>query len=226
METNAESFHFRLKRKLGINLSLVRDAICKTDYESGSDSDSDDTFAEKTFPLVFPSDASDCQKLYLLSNLPNALNFEGDSFLYDNRPQVRRGNMHCNREIILQWSNAIEDSMFIRQFRLCREDFHFVLQKVKPIVGKDVQQAMNSSGSSITPQLMLMITLRILAGASYLDMIHYHVHVDSVNKIFWDTVTAIHDAVDNIGGVHSVDRFWIRFIHLKNRPFFQITSFI
>ena len=88
--------------------------------------------------------------------------------------------------------------MFVRQFRLCREDFYVVLQKIKPLLRKDVQKAVNSSGSSVTPQLMLLITLRILAGSSYLDMIHYHVHIDSVNKIFWDTVVAIHNAVDNI----------------------------
>ena len=40
MEINAESFHFRLKRKLGINHSLVHDAICESDCESGGDSDS------------------------------------------------------------------------------------------------------------------------------------------------------------------------------------------
>jgi hypothetical protein len=27
-----------------------------------------------------------------------------------------------------------------------------------------------------------------LAGASYLDMIHYHVHIDSVALIVWETV--------------------------------------
>ena len=73
-----------------------------------------------------------------------------------------------------------------------------MLQKIKPLLRENVQQAQNSYGSSVTPQLMLLITLRILAGASYLDMIHYHVHIDSVNKIFWETVVAIHDPVDNI----------------------------
>jgi hypothetical protein len=43
-----------------------------------------------------------------------------------------------------------------------------------------------------------MITLRILAGASYLDMIHYRVHVDSVASIVWKTVQSIHKRIDNI----------------------------
>ena len=49
----------------------------------------------------------------------------------------------------------------------------------------------------MSPDIMLMITLRILAGASCLDMIHYQVHVDSVCDIVWRTVKEIHDKVDN-----------------------------
>ena len=45
---------------------------------------------------------------------------------------------------------------------------------------------------------MLMITWRILAGASYLDMIHYRVHDDSVGGIGWDIVRSIHRKIDNI----------------------------
>ena len=45
---------------------------------------------------------------------------------------------------------------------------------------------------------MLMITLRILAGASYLDMIHYHIHIDSGSKILWKTLSAIDENLNNI----------------------------
>jgi hypothetical protein len=88
--------------------------------------------------------------------------------------------------------------MFRRQFRLHRDDFFYVLLKISGDLQKDERKAINSSGSSISPYLMLMITLRMLAGASYLDMIHYHVHVDSVHKIVWDTVCAITRNIDNI----------------------------
>lgn len=161
-----------------------------------ADSNSDDESIDEG--TLFPLDPERYKKLYLLINLPNCFNLEGGSILDHSRSSVRRGNSHRNRELILEWSNTIDDAMFVRQFRLCREDFYVVQQKIKPLLRKDVQQAVNSSGSSVTPQLMLLITLRILAGASYLDMIHYHVHIDSVNKIFWDTVVAIHNAVDNI----------------------------
>ena len=88
--------------------------------------------------------------------------------------------------------------MFNRQFRVCREDFFYILMRIQPSLRKKTRQAINSSGSEVSPELMLMITLRILAGASYLDMIHYRVHVDSVSSIVWDTVVAIHDRLDNI----------------------------
>jgi hypothetical protein len=40
--------------------------------------------------------------------------------------------------------------------------------------------------------------LRILCGASYLDMIWYGVEVKSVPRIFWRTICDIDDALDNI----------------------------
>lgn len=88
--------------------------------------------------------------------------------------------------------------MFRRQFRFHRVDFYDVLLKINIDLDKSVMHAVNSSGSAVSPYLMLMITLRILAGASYLDMVHYHVHIDSVNKIVWETVQSIHKRIDNI----------------------------
>ena len=88
--------------------------------------------------------------------------------------------------------------MFYRQFRVCREDFIYILMRIQPSLVKKTRQVINSSGSKVSPELMLMSTLRILAGASYLNMIHYRVYVDSISGIVWDTVLAIHDRSDNI----------------------------
>lgn len=106
--------------------------------------------------------------------------------------------MRRDRDEIIRWAGGLDDKMFNRQFRLCREDFYYVLSKITIDLKKDSVKARNSSGSEISPQLMLMITLRILAGASYLDMIHYRVHIDSVAAIVWDTVSSIHIRVNNI----------------------------
>ena len=113
-------------------------------------------------------------------------------------PNLRKCNVKRDRSRIIEWANTIEEEMFRRQFRLGRLDFFYVLIKIENDLKKNVQQAMNSSGSSVSPYLMLLITLRILAGASYLDMIHYHVHVDSVASIVWETVCSIHKRIDNI----------------------------
>lgn len=111
---------------------------------------------------------------------------------------LRACNVKRDRIGMLRWARELDDKMFRRQFRLVREDFFYVLLKISGDLQKNEKQALNSSGSSITPELKLMITLRILAGASYLDMIHYRVHVDSVASIVWETVQAIHSKIDNI----------------------------
>jgi hypothetical protein len=52
---------------------------------------------------------------------------------------------------------------------------------------------------------MVMITLRILAGAAYLDMIHYQIHVGSVNDTVWDTVCELHEKINDIKQPESKD---------------------
>ena len=95
--------------------------------------------------------------------------------------------------------------MFQRQFRLTLEDF-FLLERCiydqMSEKGYDLKKhhvyAVRSSGSPVTLELRLYITLRILSGASYLDIIWYGVHVRSVHDIFWRTVCDIDEAIDNI----------------------------
>lgn len=143
--------------------------------------------------IVIPSGSTIAVFFCLIS----VLSLEGSNILGIGK-NLRKGNVKRDRRHILKWSYDIDDNMFRRQFRLHREDFYYVLLKITPVLEKNEQQACNSSGSSVSPYLMLMITLRILAGASYLDMVHYHVHIDSVNKIVWSTVCAISKTVDNI----------------------------
>jgi hypothetical protein len=88
----------------------------------------------------------------------------------------RIGNCKNMRPEALQYVISWDDDMFQRQFRICREDFGDLLLKIDPLIRRNEAKAMNSSGSSICPELRLMITLRILAGGKYLDMIWYRVH--------------------------------------------------
>ena len=110
----------------------------------------------------------------------------------------RIGNSRNDRLQALQYVRSWDNDMFRRQFRLCSEDFAFVLHKVSPPIARNVVRAVASSGSSICPEMRLLITLRILAGAKYLDMIWYRVHVDHVQALVVDCVHAINSTIQNI----------------------------
>lgn len=110
----------------------------------------------------------------------------------------RIGNCRNSRPEALQNVRSWDDDMFRRQFRLCREDFGDLLLKIAPLIERNEVMARRSSGSSICPELRLMITLRILAGAKYLDMIWYRVSVDHVHENVEDCLLAINSVVDNI----------------------------
>ena len=73
-----------------------------------------------------------------------------------------------------------------------------VLRKFSPLIQRNEAMAMRSSGSSICPELRLMMTLRILAGAKYLNMIWSRVSVDHINDYVIDCLLAINSTVDNI----------------------------
>lgn len=146
------------------------------------------------------------KRMFVALALVSILSFEGSSVL-GTGANVRQGNIHRDRSYIMKWSKELDNNMFRRQFRIVREDFNIILLKITGDLQKKRQQAINSSGSSISPYLMFMITLRILAGASYLDMIHYHVHVDSVQDIVWKTVRSLHRRLDNIKVASNEDEF-------------------
>jgi hypothetical protein len=100
-------------------------------------------------------------------------------------------NFHRNRQYVLETVETWTDVMFRRQFRVNRELFDSILSSVDakyPITEISERMAILSSGSCICNRLRLYITLRILAGAQYLDMIWYGVNVDHVSDIFKDMV--------------------------------------
>lgn len=138
------------------------------------------------------------RKFVLAVQMCDILSLEGSSQLDNNAPAVRRGNIHRDRALILNWATTLDDTMFARQFRLAREDFEQIVSDLTVGMNLHHQNAINSSGSPVNARLCLMITLRIFAGASYLDMIHYHVHVDSVHNIVWRTTKMLNKQLKNI----------------------------
>jgi hypothetical protein len=59
---------------------------------------------------------------------------------------------------------------------------------------RDERKGYRSSGGVVEPAVRLGLTLRILAGATYLDMmLTFRVAKSTVFETFWDTVQAIDD---------------------------------
>ncbi len=86
--------------------------------------------------------------------------------------------MHCDRASVIQFVHRWEDVMFKLQFRLSPEDFYQLEKAIldhKFRQGYDLERhyrhASRSSGSPITLEVRLFITLRLLSGVMYLDMI-------------------------------------------------------
>ena len=120
----------------------------------------------------------------------------------------RIGNCHNSRPEALQYVRSWDDDMFRRQFRLCREDFGFILKLIDPLIRRNEIKAIASSGSSICPEMRLMITLRILAGAKYLDMIWYRVNVDHVSDYVADCLEAINSVLNNVN-IPATESEWM-----------------
>ena len=155
--------------------------------DSGSDSDSDSD----------DSECSDDDNFELcMQTVVMALVMSDTSFFAMPMLPGRVRNDHRDRaaSILTVWS----DDMFQRQFRLCRSDFNFVLQKIYVSLHRDEQKVINSSGSVISLELKLSITWRDRAGAAYLDMIWYSVSVDHVIALVVDACCAIHRHIQNI----------------------------
>ena len=100
------------------------------------------------------------------------------------------------------------DELFYRQFGLTREDFFKLCERCKAkYPGSSPNGFANytlalirgraSSGTSgpVTLELKLAVTLRLLRGASYLDMIWYGVQISTVHLIFGFMLQLLHSVL-------------------------------
>ena len=105
-------------------------------------------------------------------------------------------NLHRVRGFALEQMRQLNDLGFRKMFHLRRVVFDFLLSRIAPaFANANVTKAMNSSGSSIPAISRLGVTLRWLAGGSYLDLCFawgiststfYH-----ENGVLWPTVEAL-----------------------------------
>jgi hypothetical protein len=111
----------------------------------------------------------------------------------------RRNNKIRNRNSVLETiDNTWDDLMWRRQMRISKENFYYILDLITPLIQRNVDMATRSSGSDISPRLRLHVTLRILAGASYLDLVWYEISVDHIMEIVIDCCNAINCVLNNL----------------------------
>jgi len=95
--------------------------------------------------------------------------------------------------------DGLDPSVFKRMFRVDRETFDFILCKVEPLLSVANTKACNSSGVPITSRTRLAVTLRWLAGGSYLDLCFaWGIGLStffSENGVLWPTLQAIDEVL-------------------------------
>ena len=119
-------------------------------------------------------------------------------FIQPSVPHLRRPNAHRDRPGALEFIRSWDDTMFQRQMRVERGDFGDILEAIAPLIEKNEEMARRSSGSAISPEILLAMTLRLLAGANYLDLIWYQVSVDHVWEYVTPVLVAIHNTINNV----------------------------
>ena len=115
------------KAEFSIMMSAQAAFLSKRKRHRRDDSDDDDESADE--------DEAKCLDSFVMFQFLNSMILEGSSIL-GRGPSVRLGNVHRNRELIIEWSHNLDDTMFNRQFRICREDFYYVLFKIESGIRK------------------------------------------------------------------------------------------
>jgi hypothetical protein len=111
-------------------------------------------------------------------------------------PNRQRDRGYANTEM-----DALTGQQFKRLFRMSRNGFNSLLTDIGPfLLTPNEQQAKNGSATSISAKTRLAVTLRWLAGGSYLDIcFSYGVGVGTFFQAdgpLWNTMEAIDAALD------------------------------
>jgi DDE superfamily endonuclease len=108
----------------------------------------------------------------------------------------RAGSYPRVRTTFVNATKYLSEVEFTRAFRMSPDCFGKLLSVLRVRLERDEMQGYRSSGGVVEPAVRLGMTLRILAGASYLDMmLTFRVAKSTVFAIFWDTFQAIDDCI-------------------------------
>lgn len=116
--------------------------------------------------------------------------------------EPRQANQHRDREYAVKQIAQWPDVLFERMFRICREDFMNLRQSLIERGFRPRNEAMGvlSSGSCISLETRMFITLRLLAGAAYLDLVWYNVALNHVHNVMFEVLECMDTCalLDNI----------------------------
>ena len=95
----------------------------------------------------------------------------------------------------LDWAahnERLTDREFCRLYRMCRASFVELVGRLRDRLSRDDDMGRRSSSGAISVELQLSMTLRFLAGGSYLDIAYFHgVHAATLFAAIWRVVEAI-----------------------------------
>ncbi len=98
-------------------------------------------------------------------------------------------SVRCQHRLFHEATRYLNEFQFARTFRVLRRIFHELLDLIRADLEREDRQARRSSGGRVEPAVRLAVTLRLLAGASYLDLVtNCHIAPATVYAIFHDTV--------------------------------------
>ena len=117
-------------------------------------------------------------------------------------PRKRARNIVRDRQGPLAEVATWTDVYFKRQFRITRAEFAMLRESIAPLIRvRDDDMARRSSpGGAVPLETKMYVTLRMLAGAMYLDMVWYGISTEHVNEYMMEVVTAMNKCayLDNI----------------------------
>ena len=112
----------------------------------------------------------------------------------------RPRNMHRNRGFAIDEMNSLKESkplLFQRMFRMDVTSFDELVELLDPVLRKNEKYSVISSGSVISTATRLAVTLRWLAGGSYIDLCFAwgisKTSFYSHRGVLWPTIAALDD---------------------------------
>jgi hypothetical protein len=112
-------------------------------------------------------------------------------------PRSRRASLRRVRPCLSAVLRNLRDVDFRRVFRMERHTFASLLNVVRPDLERDGAMALRSSGGRIEPEIRLALTLRLLAGASYLDAVMlFGISRTACYEVFHETVNSFLGRLD------------------------------